>query len=138
MCQFWRGVGARVLERSPSDHDEQAAWISHAPHVLAFAFAHALGAAPLASGEMTGSGFRDFTRIARSDSELWGDILSANRKSLAPSLGAIARSLSSLSRAIEEEDADQVEQFLATARERLAAMDAEGSKSSPDSSDSET
>ena len=136
--QFWAALGSRVLSRSPSDHDEQAAWGSHAPHVLAFAFAHALGAAPLASSEMTGSGFRDFTRIARSDSELWGDILSANQKSLAPSLEAIARSLSALSKAIERGDVDQVEQFLASACERLEAFDSGVPRDTPNSIDSES
>jgi prephenate dehydrogenase len=120
---FWRALGARVLEREPGAHDEQSAWISHAPHALAFAFAHALGVSAPGSGEMAGSGFRDFTRIARSDAELWGDILSANRKSLAAPLEAFGQSLSELARAIEEGDANKVEQFLTSAGERLATLE---------------
>jgi prephenate dehydrogenase len=138
LCRFWLALGCRVLERSPAEHDLQAAWVSHAPHVLAFAFAHALGESPHAAGEMIGSGFRDFTRIARSDSELWGDILSANRKSLAPSLDSIARSLSELSRAIEGGDGEQVEQFLASARERLAAVESSVQSDALDPADSKT
>lgn len=121
--RFWRSTGAIVLNREPSAHDDHAAWISHAPHVLAYAFAHALGAAPLSAGEMAGSGFRDFTRIARSDAALWGDILSANRKSLARPLEAFSQSLSELARAIEEGDVNKVEQFLASARDGLTKME---------------
>lgn len=121
--RFWQALGARVLECQPGAHDDQSAWISHAPHVLAFAFAHALGESPPAAGKMAGSGFRDFTRIARSDAGLWSDILSANRKSLAAPLEAFGQSLSELARAIEEGDADKVEQFLASAGERLARIE---------------
>jgi len=120
---FWRTLGARVLEREPGAHDDQSAWISHAPHALAFAFAHALGESPPETGEMAGSGFRDFTRIARSDAELWGDILSANRISLAAPLEAFGQSLSELARAIEEGDANKVERFLASAGERLSKVE---------------
>jgi len=121
--RFWRSTGAVVLNREPSTHDDHAAWISHAPHVLAYAFAHALGEGPLSAGEMAGSGFRDFTRIARSDAALWGDILSANRKSLARPLEEFSRSLSELARAIEEGDVNKVEQFLASARDGLTKME---------------
>jgi len=123
LSRFWAARGARVLERRPGEHDQHAAWISHVPHALAFAFAHALGGGPLAAGEMRGSGFRDFTRIARSDAELWGDILSANRKALAAPLEAFGRSLARLGRAIEEGDVEKVEQFLTSAGDGLSKME---------------
>lgn len=120
---FWQGIGAVVLDRTADVHDLHAAWISHLPHALAFAFAASLRAAPLAAGEMIGTGFRDFTRIARSDAALWGDILSANRKSLAAPLEEFAQSLSELARAIDEGDADKVEQFLASAVDGLTKVE---------------
>jgi prephenate dehydrogenase len=123
---FWEALGARVRERSPVDHDDQVAWISHAPHVLAFAFSHALRALPLGSGELAGSGIKDFTRIARSDAALWGDILSANQKSLAGPIEEFRQSLGELALAIETGDADKVEQFLASASEGLATIEPGG------------
>jgi prephenate dehydrogenase len=72
---------------------------------------------------MIGSGFRDFTRIARSDAALWGDILSANRKSLSAPLEKFGQSLSALARAIEEGDANKVEQFLASASDGLTRVE---------------
>ncbi|MDP6980322.1 MAG: prephenate dehydrogenase [Myxococcota bacterium] len=123
MTRFWTALGSFVLERRPEDHDLHAAWISHAPHAIAFAFASALGVAPLGAGEMVGSGFRDFTRISRSDGELWGDILRANRKALAAPLEAFGRSLSELARAIEEGDLQKVERFLMSARDGLSRLE---------------
>jgi len=119
---FWRALGARVVERDPAEHDLQAAWVSHVPHVLAFAFADALRKAPAGAGTLAGSGFRDFTRIARSDAELWGDILSANRKALAGPLEAFGEALTKLARAIEQGDTEVQERFLASARETLSAV----------------
>lgn len=117
---FWRALGAHVTRRSAADHDVDVAWVSHAPHALAFAFAHALAQAPTTAGELAGSGFRDFTRIARSDGEMWSEILDANRKALAGPLHAFSRSLAALAQAIEAGDVDSQERFLTQARRALS------------------
>jgi cyclohexadieny/prephenate dehydrogenase len=128
LVAFWRGLGARVVERDPLAHDEQVAWVSHVPHVLAFAFAEALRQAPSEAGELAGSGFSDFTRIGQSDAELWGDILSANRKCLPGPLDAFGQALSRLARAIEKGDVESQESFLASARDQLARVAAFGAR----------
>lgn len=123
VADFWRALGARVVERDPQTHDAEVAWVSHVPHVLAFAFAEALRRAPAGAGELAGNGFRDFTRIARSDAELWGDILCANRKALVGPLEASAEALAGLARAIEAGDIEAVERVLSAARIALAAVE---------------
>jgi prephenate dehydrogenase len=120
VCGFWRALGARVLLRDPAAHDAEVAWMSHVPHVLAFAFARALGEAPAGAHEVAGSGFRDFTRIAQSDPELWGDILTSNRKAIVAPLQAVAESLANLGRAVDAGDADAVERWIAEARAALS------------------
>jgi prephenate dehydrogenase len=117
---FWSALGARVLERDPTVHDAEVGWVSHVPHAIAFAFAHALDAAPAGAGEVRGSGFRDFTRIARSDPELWADILVSNREAVAGSLQEVVQRVTALARALEKADTAAIQQFLAVARERLA------------------
>ena len=121
--EFWEGLGARVLERSPAQHDAEVAWISHVPHAVAFAFAAALEQAPAGSGAVRGTGFRDFTRIARADPELWADILVANRKQVAGPLLDVAEGMQALARRIEAGDVEAVERIIAAARERLARQD---------------
>jgi prephenate dehydrogenase len=106
--------------RDPADHDVEVAWMSHVPHVLAYAFADALAAAPTAAREVAGAGFRDFTRIARSEPELWGDILTANRKALSAPLQAAGEALARMARAIEANDSDALERTIAAARDTLA------------------
>jgi len=120
VCEFWRALGARVLRRDATTHDVEVAWSSHVPHALAYAYASALASAPAGAREVVGSGFRDFTRIARSSPELWGDILTANRKSIAAPLVAVGDALSSLGEAIEAGDATKVAILIEAAQESLA------------------
>jgi prephenate dehydrogenase len=118
---FWRALGARVLRRSAQRHDEEVAWVSHAPHAIAFAFAAALEGAPASARELEGPGFRDFTRIAASDPAMWADILLHNKQALAGPLLSAAERAATLARAIESGDARAVETLLAAAAAQLAA-----------------
>jgi len=127
LCEFWARLGARVIVRDAADHDAEAAWVSHVPHALAYAFAEALTRAPADARELAGSGFRDFTRIARSEPELWGEILSENRKAIAAPLQLVAEALSDIARAIEANDADALERKINAARETLSGFSDERS-----------
>lgn len=120
--EFWRRLGGRVTRRTPAEHDEEVAWVSHLPHLLAFAFADSLDFAPEDFGELAGAGFRDFTRIAQSDAELWGEILSLNRKALSGPLNRFSESLAKFARRLEEGDDESLEQLLTAARARLAGI----------------
>jgi prephenate dehydrogenase len=134
LARFWRELGARVVVRDPQAHDAEVAWVSHLPHLLAFAFARALSAAPAGAGELAGAGFRDFTRIAHSDPELWAEILSANHKALAGPLQELAARLRELQAVLESGDAEAVERFLGEAREALARAVAAAPGAPPDRS----
>lgn len=132
VCRFWQALGARVVVRDAADHDAQVAWTSHVPHILAFGFASAFSDAPVGCQEVTGGGFRDFTRIAQSDPELWGDILTANRKALAAPLTAVGDAISELGRAIEANDPEAVERCISGARDALALVAAPPAQSRPE------
>ncbi len=121
---FWRALGGTVILRDPHAHDVEAAWVSHLPHALAFAYAGALDAAPASAGEVTGNGFRDFTRIARSDAELWSEILLANRKALAGPVQRASEGLAALAAALDTNDGDELSRLIADARGRLSAFSA--------------
>jgi prephenate dehydrogenase len=138
VASFWESLGARVVFLDPVVHDAQVAWMSHVPHVLAFAFGAALEQAPPGAFQIQGSGFRDFTRIARSDSELWADILTGNRKAIAAPLQAVGRRLAELSEALEAEDAEAVERIIAAARAALSMDGVRESDSVPDPSEPPT
>lgn len=73
---FWRELGARVVRMDPFAHDEALATTSHLPHAAASALA---GVTPPAWLALTAGGFRDTTRIAAGDPDLWAAIFEANR-----------------------------------------------------------
>jgi cyclohexadieny/prephenate dehydrogenase len=117
---FWAALGARIFERDATQHDAEVAWVSHTPHALAFAYAASLAGASSAAFALKGSGFRDFTRIAASDPELWADILATNAKALAAPLAASAAALAQLTRAIEAGDLETLHRLLVGASAALA------------------
>jgi prephenate dehydrogenase len=120
VCAFWSALGTRVVLREPAAHDVDVAWMSHVPHLLAFAFAKALAAAPASAAEVAGPGFRDFTRIAHGDPELWADILAANGKAMVAPLQAVGAALAELGRAVEAGEPEALERCLAAARTALS------------------
>ncbi|MGE4652480.1 MAG: prephenate dehydrogenase, partial [Myxococcota bacterium] len=119
LCAFWQGLGGRVVRLDARTHDAQVGWVSHLPHLLAFAFGDALGSAPADVQEVAGPGFRDFTRLARSEPAMWADILSANRKALGGPVQQAIRALGELSRIIEAGDSQALEEGLLRARQNL-------------------
>jgi prephenate dehydrogenase len=127
---FWRSLGGRVVRRDPAAHDREVAWTSHVPHVVAFAFGGAFGEAPAGARVVVGPGFRDFTRIARSDAELWSEILVANAKAVSGPLARVAAHLAEAARLLEAGDADALERWIARAREQLPGPRQEGSQGS--------
>ncbi len=122
LVAFWEALGAKVVLRDPLSHDVDVAWVSHLPHVLAFAYAHALRAVPEGALELAGSGFQDFVRIARSDSALWADILDTNREALAEPLRAFSQALGELAQAIDGNDIRAQERILEAAGRQLTAL----------------
>jgi len=121
VADFWSALGSRVVRREPDRHDAEVAWMSHVPHALAFAFAASLAGAPPGAREIAGPGFRDFTRIAHSDPELWADIFCANHKALAAPLAAARAALDALALAIEAGDAEATLRQLELARRALSS-----------------
>lgn len=114
----WAACGAEIHEMPPARHDQVFAAVSHLPHLLSFALVH-----DLAQREdreeflrFAASGFRDFTRIAASDPEMWRDICLANRDALLLELEGYQRQLDELHQALVAGDAARLETIFADAR----------------------
>ncbi|MBU3653245.1 MAG: prephenate dehydrogenase/arogenate dehydrogenase family protein [Limnohabitans sp.] len=121
--QLWQAVGSQVIQMDPQQHDAALAAVSHLPHVIAFAAVHALidqahGADFMA---VAGPGFRDFSRIAASDPNVWRDILLSNRTEVLHQSRLFRQALAQLELAIEQSDGAALEQAVARARDARAA-----------------
>ena len=115
---FWQQLGTQVYVMSPADHDQALAVTSHLPHLLAFAFMQQITDvhAPL-----TGGGFRDFTRIAGADPDLWWRILRLNKHSVIDGAEQFVGDLRQIIEAIERDDSAQGLAQLRHAAEKKAA-----------------
>jgi prephenate dehydrogenase len=73
--RFWEYLGSTTIEMSADEHDRALAQTSHVPHLAAAAVALTLADA---NRQFVAGGFRDTTRIAAGDPELWAAILLSN------------------------------------------------------------
>ena len=101
--EFWQQLGSRVQVMAPEEHDQSLAVTSHLPHLLAFAFMQQVNPEHI---PLTGGGFRDFTRIAGADPDLWWRILRLNKDSVVESAGRFSDDLQHLVAALENGDSE--------------------------------
>ena len=121
---LWRAAGMRVESLPPARHDRLYALVSHLPQSLATALVNAAQAGEPGGRALAyaGSGFRDVTRIAKSSSIMWRDILLANRTPMLAAFTRFSAAYDRLRAAVEAGDGDAIEAELrraATARRRL-------------------
>jgi len=112
-------IGARVHIISAAEHDHCTAYLSHLPHLLSSALVN-LSQQQDFKGEffeLSGSGYRDMTRIAGSSAELWQDIILSNRENLAELIGNYIEELQELQHDLEANEQDKIYNFLAKAAE---------------------
>jgi prephenate dehydrogenase len=114
----WQTCGARVTEMNPADHDAVLAAVSHLPHLLSYALVHELAGRADAAALFghAGAGFRDVSRLAASNPEMWRDICLANRDALLGELRRYQDALAGIGAALEQSDGAALERAFAAAR----------------------
>lgn len=124
-------IGALPRIMAPADHDRTVATISHLPHVIAASLVNtasaedragfsspaiAAGLSPVTSMlEMAAGGFRDITRIASSDGELWSGIVRGSRERLLPVIDEFKKALDDFRRALETDDEASLKKYFTAA-----------------------
>ncbi|HQT42784.1 MAG TPA: prephenate dehydrogenase/arogenate dehydrogenase family protein [Halothiobacillus sp.] len=115
---LWQAVGAQVEQMPVQHHDHVLAATSHLPHLAAFGLVSALSRLEerYEVFRYAAGGFRDFSRIASSDPQMWRDICVANRDELLPMLDHYLDELQLLRRLIDAGDSVGVERVFADAK----------------------
>lgn len=120
LTRWIRAIGALPLTVDPDAHDRMVAAVSHLPHVLAAALVraadHVSADLPLTLSLAAG-GFRDTTRIAAGDPNLWADILLANAGPVLASARILENCWRQLLQAVANGDREQLVRLLSSARE---------------------
>ena len=99
--KLWVKLGARVVYLTPSRHDKILSLVSHLPHLVAFSL---ISAVPVEFLKFASTGFRDTTRIAASDGEIWRDILFSNDKNIVEAIDLFQANLAGIKSAIRRKD----------------------------------
>jgi prephenate dehydrogenase len=118
VSNFVTGLGARPIALDPGAHDALVARLSHLPQLTA----SALVDVALAAGEreallgLAGGGFRDVTRIAASNPDLWVAIIRSNRQAVLESLGGLGGRLETVTSMIATERWEELRAWLDRSR----------------------
>lgn len=121
--KFWLALGSEVVVVSPGEHDRIIARTSHLPHVIAALLAGRVGRQHAAIyGKFCGGGFRDTTRIAGGDPELWRDILKNNALNLKRELQGFQKTLACLLSGLKKDDNKIIKKYLQSGMEARLAL----------------
>lgn len=110
---FWTALGSSVVRMSPERHDRILARISHLPHLLSSLL---MNMADEDSRACLGSGFRDMTRLAAGNTQMWLEIVKANRAEIEGSIREFTDALENLREAVIREDEEAILTTLEAAR----------------------
>ncbi|MEA2143981.1 MAG: prephenate dehydrogenase [Solirubrobacteraceae bacterium] len=123
LAHFVAGLGAVPTAIAPDDHDRLMAVVSHLPHVVANLLvaqaAEALGGETLPA---TGPSFRDATRVAGSNPELWAQIYAANRDALGAQIDDLVRRLGEVRGLLDAGDGAELAAWQEVASQRRGAL----------------
>ena len=112
---------ARVSELTPEEHDEIIGFVSQLTHCIAVALMTCNDDQHLE--EYTGDSFRDLTRIARINDEMWSEIFLLNRDALLSQMDAFEAQLGRLRETIASGKRDEMRAMMRRSAERRAKFD---------------
>jgi cyclohexadieny/prephenate dehydrogenase len=123
---LWRRMGAMTARMEPGHHDRVCAIVSHLPHLIAFTICNTADQLEEQAKDQVldfaASGFRDFTRIAASDPDMWRDVFLNNREALLEMLARFTEDVQAMARAVRWGDAGYIEESIARGRKIRRAL----------------
>ena len=112
---------ADVSVLPPKQHDEMIAFLSQLTHCIAVSLMCANDAANLE--RYTGDSFRDLTRIANINDEMWSELFLANRETLLGVMDSYRANFDRLYRCIQNQDREEMRSMMRLSTERRKRFD---------------
>ena len=110
-------IGAKAIIIEPDLHDFVVARTSHLPHINAVLMLNLLEDSDASMINYVGGGFRDTTRIASSEPELWRDILFNNQEDMVMAIDDYVAQLNGLKTILETNNHDKLLNLLQNAKQ---------------------
>ena len=121
LMQILQLTEAKFIELEIEKHDRCASIISHVPHIAAAALVTLLNRAEddLDSClKLIGGGFKDTTRIASSNADMWADICMTNAENISSDLRDLQKILGEVITAIGNRDRQAIHDYFGKSKER--------------------
>ncbi len=117
-----REIGCgRISRLSPREHDEMIGFVSQLTHCIAVSLMSCKDTDALA--DYTGDSFRDLTRIAKINENMWSELFLANREQLLAQMDIFSEKFGELRQALDERDAESIKKIMITSTERRKKFD---------------
>lgn len=113
-----------VTQLSVEKHDEMIAFLSQLTHCIAVSLMCAKNNDRLV--QYTGDSFRDLTRIAKINDEMWSELFLLNRAPLLKEIEAFEKSFSQLKEALIKNDREGLREMMRTSTARRKRFDKRG------------
>ena len=112
---------AHVAELTPEKHDDMIAYLSQLTHCIAVSLMTCSDVPQLK--EYTGDSFRDLTRIAKINEDMWTELFLLNKKPLISMIDEFSGELYRLRTYIADDNVEKLKEMMRTSTERRAAFD---------------
>ena len=116
LVELLKCTGARFLLLDVEKHDRNVSAISHVPHIAASALVHLLEFSHddiESCSKMIGGGFKDTTRIASSNADMWTDVCLTNSEAIVDHLENLQLILKKISDDIRNRDRNSIHKYFA-------------------------
>ena len=99
-----------IVRLSNEEHDEMIGFLSQLTHCIAVSLMTCKKSTHLV--QYTGDSFRDLTRIAKINENMWSELFLLNKEELVSQITLFEQQLSKLKKTIEEENIDEMKEMM--------------------------
>ncbi len=111
----------RISELSPEEHDSMIAFLSQLTHCIAVVLMNCNKTPNLE--KYTGDSFRDLTRIAKINDEMWSELFLQNKDALLKEIDAFEGELTRFRNLLNENDREGMREAMRSSTERRSLFD---------------
>ena len=110
-----------ICQLSVAEHDKMIGYLSQLTHVIAVSLMNANDSKDLV--KYTGDSFRDLTRIAKINENLWTELFLMNKENLVSQIETFVSEINDFKDALEREDTEKMKQKFITSTQRRKYFD---------------
>lgn len=111
----------RICTLTVKQHDEMVGFLSHLTHCIAVSLMVCKESEHLA--DYTGDSFRDLTRIAKINDEMWSELFLANKDEIVEQMDLFEQHFDKLKKCIESDDREGIREMMRLSTKRRKVFD---------------